>query len=149
MEAALNEFESIVERAGNFEKNFRKCSEANRTKGYLKGRIAGLEELWKDRGVKNQRKPESCFEDTTCYGLLEEKYYQLKGEIQDQLDALKPQGERRESSNGRNNQQNQQKNYQPQVKLHCKHFPDRTIRGYHSKIDLHEFNSQQQKSQQR
>lgn len=124
MEEAAQEMEALVKRITSFELNFKKCSKANRTKGYLKGRITGLEELWK-RVCEGDDKMESYktkeneahkyFEDNH-FAQLEEKYYRLKGEIEVQLDALEPQRQGNPNVNP-NNRNNRNDHDQSKVKL--------------------------------
>ncbi len=128
MDAAILEADTLAKRIDNFEKNFKKCSKTNRTKGYLKGRITGLEDLWKsmckvDGKIESLKtddnKNDSYFEDDR-FGVLEEIYYRIKGEVQDQLDALEPVVRRNEQDvgNQHNNQQNNlPPNDQSKVKL--------------------------------
>lgn len=42
----MSEIDALIKRLENFENNLKKCSKANRTKGYLKERLSGLEEVW-------------------------------------------------------------------------------------------------------
>lgn len=99
MDAALRKVESLGGRLTKFESNFKKCSAANRTEGYLEGRQVGIEALWKDICKVNelmlslqteQNKEDSYYEDDVFSG-LEERYFAIVGQIKDQLKALKPQ----------------------------------------------------------
>lgn len=123
MDAAIIEVDSLMKRIDSFESNFKKCSKANRTKGYLKGRIEGLESLWKnvckvDEKIEQlkseENKNDSYFEDDQ-FAVLEERYYRIKGEIKDQLDAVEPAIQRNQQNNDGKN--NDQQNEQSKVKL--------------------------------
>lgn len=46
MEVHVKEFNALKTRFEKFERNFRKCSQAKRTKGYLEGRLSGIDEIW-------------------------------------------------------------------------------------------------------
>lgn len=124
MDDAILEFDAVRKRMESFESNFKKCSKANRTKGYLKGMLTGLEELWKSmcevdakmESLKTQENEnESYFEDSQ-FERMEEKYFQLKGEIQDHLEAFNPQPQVILNQNANGNRNNAQ-NDQSKVKL--------------------------------
>lgn len=125
MEKCLTQVDSLAKRLESFEKNFRKCSKANRTKGYLDGRVVGLDELWKrmckvDEEIESLRTDEDqdiAYIKDDMFAQLEEKYFNLKGEIKDQLEALEPQRQTNTNQNQNNNQNNQQQNQQSNVKL--------------------------------
>lgn len=125
MKEACTEIEALRKRAVKFEENFKKCSRANRTKGYLNGRLTGLDELWQNVCEVNDRMEVlkdgananiSYFEDDQ-FGTLEAKYYQLKGEIKDQLEALEPQQRGNSNQNQNQNHNGQQNLNQSNVKL--------------------------------
>lgn len=122
MDEALAEFKALKNRVDKFEKNLKKCSQTNRTKGYLEGRLKGINEIWKSvceadvtvnsyKDASNEN--EKYFEDDH-FGSLEEKYFQLVGQVNEQLLAFQPQP--RVNPNVNNNQ-NQQQNDQSKVKL--------------------------------
>lgn len=127
MDEALDQIESLTERLNKFEVNFKKCSAANRTEGYLEGRLIGIKELWNKicetnlciLSLKNgTNKIVSYFEDDE-FSILEEKYYLIVGQIKDQLNRLRSQQNVNPNSNQDGNPQTngQPQNNQSKVKL--------------------------------
>lgn len=125
MDEAYQEVEALKKRALKFEVNFKKCSRASRTKGYLKGRSAGLDELWqsiceadeKMESLKDRENENDPYFEDDHFGKLEEKYYELKGEIKDQLEALEPQRQPNSNTNTIPNANGQPNVDQSKVKL--------------------------------
>lgn len=126
MEDAVDEVNSLMVRFEKFEKNFKKCSQANRTKGYLEGRLKGLEELWKSmceadveiNSLKTDAHATISYFEDDLFGELEEKYFQLIGQINEYLNAFQPQPQVNQNVNHNQHQNhNQQQNNQSKVKL--------------------------------
>lgn len=127
MDNWVNKIDALIKRINNFESNFNKCLKAKRTKGYLEGRITGLEELWAkvceaDAKIEELRtdanEKDSYFEDNT-FGTLEDQYFLIKGEIKDQLRAFEPQPQQqgKNPNLNRNDQHGQSKVKLPKISL--------------------------------
>lgn len=129
MKKALAAVDVLIKRIATFEASLKACPQERLTRGYLNGRIKGLEELWRDLVEANQKVEllktndngeETYFKDDVFQD-LEKRCFQLRGEMEDYLETLehKQQGNRKENEN-RNNQDNQngrQQIEQSKVKL--------------------------------
>lgn len=111
MNAAIEELNAVIVRFKTFERNFKKCSQANRTKGYLEGRLKGIDELWalvceadeKINSLKTKENENIAYFEDDNFSSIEEKYFQVLGDINEYLNAFNPQPS--VSSNRNNNNQ--------------------------------------------
>lgn len=125
MDETVNEVEAIKKRFNKFEVNFKKCSQKNRTKGYLEGRLSGLDEIWqhvcdadeKMESFKDDNNKEDEYFENDQFGQMEEKYYQLKGELKDLLDAFQPQQQQQPNANHNGNHNPNEASKESKVKL--------------------------------
>lgn len=118
MDDAVNEMKGLMSRLKKFESNFKKCSNANRTKGYLEGRLSGIKELWKDicdtdatiTAFKDKDNASHQYFEEDVFGSLEERYFQLLGVINEFLSAFNPQPIQNPNPNQSNNNEQRQEN---------------------------------------
>lgn len=128
MDKAIDEIYSLEVRFEKFERNFKKCAQASRTKGYLEGRLKGIEELWKSvceadssiNALKTDDDESIDYFKEDVFGHLEERYFQLLGQINEYLNAFNPRPQVNQNVNPNDIHQqghDQRQNKQSKVKL--------------------------------